>query len=73
MFRAGCRYFTDAEAREHWGGAKQRGDWANYKPGHGARMLAAIDALIELAKGQEWPDKLEQQPEAVAEVSHAAN
>ena len=46
---AGCRWFTAAEAREHWG--PKCGD----RRGHGDRMLAGLDALVALAKAHGWP------------------
>ena len=61
---AGCRDFTVAEAREHWM-AKRRHDWANYTPGHGARMIAAVEALISLATAYGWPEITPEPVEAV--------
>jgi len=54
---AGCRYFSFPEAREHW---SDPGRWSvGAAPEHGARMLAAVDALMALAA--DWPVQL---PEA---------
>ncbi|MFA7267035.1 MAG: pentapeptide repeat-containing protein [Candidatus Nanopelagicales bacterium] len=51
---AGCRYFTLPEAREHWSDSSR---WTKgAAPEHGARMLAAVDALMALAV--DWPEKL---------------
>ncbi len=51
---AGCRYFTILEAREHWSDPDR---WTKgAAPEHGARMLAAVDALLALTV--DWPEKL---------------
>ena len=51
---AGCRYFSFPEAREHW---SDPGRWSvGAAPEHGARMLAAVDALMALTV--DWPEKL---------------
>ena len=51
---AGCRYFSFPEAREHW---SDPGRWSEgAAPEHGARMLAAVDALMALTV--DWPEKL---------------
>ena len=54
---AGCRYFRFPEAREHWSDSSRWTKGAS--PEHGARMLAAVDALLALTV--DWPEKL---PEA---------
>jgi hypothetical protein len=54
---AGCRYFSVPEAREHWGDPTRWSEGAS--PEHGAKMLAAVDALMALTV--DWPEKL---PEA---------
>ena len=51
---AGCRYFSFPEAREHWSDPGRWSDGAS--PEHGARMLAAVDALMALTV--DWPEKL---------------
>ena len=43
---AGCRWFTVAEARDHWSGAT--------RPEHAARMIAGIEALLALARAHSW-------------------
>ena len=53
---AGCRDFTVDEARAHWK-AKSHVDWGGYTEGHGNRMLAAVDALLKLAKAYGWPEQ----------------
>ncbi len=51
---AGCRYLTILEAREHWSDPDR---WTKgAAPEHGARMLAAVDALMALTA--DWPEKL---------------
>ena len=51
---AGCRYFTVSQAREHW---HDPGRWSKgAAPEHGAKMLAAVDALMALTV--DWPEKL---------------
>ena len=54
---AGCRHFSFPEAREHWSDPDRWSEGA--APEHGARMLAAVDALMALTV--DWPEKL---PEA---------
>ena len=61
MFRAGCRYFTEAEAREWWRPENLPAWTKGSAPDHGARMLAGVDALIALAKAHNWPEKLEEE------------
>lgn len=51
---AGCRYFSFPEAREHWSDPARWSEGA--APEHGARMLAAVDALMALTV--DWPEKL---------------
>jgi uncharacterized protein YjbI with pentapeptide repeats len=51
---AGCRYFTLLEAREHWSDPFRWSEGA--APEHGARMLAAVEALMALTG--DWPEKL---------------
>jgi hypothetical protein len=51
---AGCRYFGFPEAREHWSDPSRWSEGA--APEHGARMLAAVDALMALTV--DWPEKL---------------
>jgi len=51
---AGCRYFSVPEAREHWGDPTRWSEGAS--PEHGAKMLAAVNALLDLAA--DWPEKL---------------
>jgi len=53
---AGCRDFTVDEARAHWK-AKSHVDWGGYTEWHGNRMLAAVDALLKLAKAYGWPEQ----------------
>ena len=48
--KAGCRWFTVAEAREWWG----KGGAAQDTVTHGPRMLAGVDALMALAKAHGW-------------------
>lgn len=48
--KAGCRWFTVAEAREWWG----RGGAAQDTVTHGPRMLAGVDALTALARAHGW-------------------
>jgi hypothetical protein len=51
---AGCRYFSVPEARDHWSNPARWSSGAS--PEHGARMLAAVDALMALTV--DWPEKL---------------
>lgn len=45
----GCRWFTIAEAREHWGpGCAPR-------RAHGDLMLAGLDALVAICRAHGWP------------------
>jgi uncharacterized protein YjbI with pentapeptide repeats len=46
--KAGCRNFTLAEAREHWGASYGRTEL-------GAEALAIIDHMVALAELREWP------------------
>ena len=48
--KAGCRWFTVAEAREWWG----KGGEAKDTETHGPRMLAGVDALLALAAAHGW-------------------
>ena len=48
--KAGCRWFTVAEAREWWG----KGGEAKDTETHGPRMLAGVDALMALARAHGW-------------------
>ena len=48
--KAGCRWFTVAEAREWWG----KGGTAQDTVTHGPRMLAGVDALVALARAHGW-------------------
>ncbi len=48
--KAGCRWFTEAEARKWWG----KGGAAQDTVTHGPRMLAGVDALMALAKAHGW-------------------
>jgi len=48
--KAGCRWFTVAEAREWWG----KGGTAQDTVTHGPRMLAGVDALMALARAHGW-------------------
>ena len=48
--KAGCRWFTVAEAREWWG----KGGAARDTVTHGSRMLAGVDALMALARAHGW-------------------
>ena len=48
--KAGCRWFTVAEAREWWG----KGGTAQDTVTHGPRMLAGVDALTALARAHGW-------------------
>ena len=48
--KAGCRWFTVAEAREWWG----KGGAAQDTVTHGPRMLAGVDALMALARAHGW-------------------
>ena len=48
--KAGCRWFTVAEAREWWG----KGGAAQDTVTHGPRMLAGVDALVALARAHGW-------------------
>ena len=48
--KAGCRWFTVAEAREWWG----KGGTAQDTVTHGPRMLAGVDALMALAAAHGW-------------------
>jgi len=48
--KAGCRWFTVAEAREWWG----EGGAAQDTVTHGPRMLAGVDALMALARAHGW-------------------
>jgi hypothetical protein len=44
--KAGCRWFTVPEAREHWSNPD--------RAAHNALMLAGVDALLALAKAHGW-------------------
>ena len=48
--KAGCRWFTVAEAREWWGEGGEEKDTVS----HGPRMLAGVDALTALARAHGW-------------------
>ena len=48
--KAGCRWFTVAEAREWWGNGGAVQDTVT----HGPRMLAGVDALMALARAHGW-------------------
>ena len=48
--KAGCRWFTVAEAREWWGEGGEEKDTVT----HGPRMLAGVDALTALARAHGW-------------------
>ena len=48
--KAGCRWFTVAEAREWW----SKGGEAKDTETHGPRMLAGVDALLALAAAHGW-------------------
>lgn len=61
IFRAGCRRFPEAQAREWWAAANHPAWTKGSAPEHGARMLAGVDALIALARAHGWPEKLEEE------------
>ena len=48
--KAGCRWFTVAEAREWWTQGGEEKDTVS----HGPRMLAGVDALMALARAHGW-------------------
>lgn len=48
-FHAGCRWFTEKEARAHW-------DEDHAEPKHAAIMLAGCEALLALTKAMGWPE-----------------
>ena len=48
--KAGCRWFTVAEAREWWAQGGEEKDTVS----HGPRMLAGVDALTALARAHGW-------------------